>query len=111
MARSRTSGQGRPKGVPNKLNADLRSMILGALDAAGGEKYLARCAAENPGSFLTLLGKVLPTQLSGDPDGGALLIDFRWADPPEQPATAPEPEAAEAGVNGFVVAWADGEPG
>jgi hypothetical protein len=69
MARSRTSGQGRPKGVPNKLNASLREMILGALSDAGGQEYLARCAAETPGPFLALLGKILPTQVTGEEGG------------------------------------------
>ena len=46
-------------------------MILGALDKAGGEAYLARQANENPASFLTLVGKVLPLQLAGH-DGGAI---------------------------------------
>src|SRR3954452_15628601 len=104
MANGRKTG-GRRAGTPNKFTGDLRQMILNALGQAGGEEYLARCAAENPGSFLTLLGKVLPTQLSGDPDGNALLIDFRWADPPQP---SPEPEAAAA-VNGFNVVFADGE--
>ena len=31
---------GRQKGTPNKLTADVKAMILGALDKAGGEKYL-----------------------------------------------------------------------
>ena len=31
---------GRRKGEPNKITADVRAMILGALDAAGGMKYL-----------------------------------------------------------------------
>lgn len=42
-------------------------MILGALDDAGGQKYLAAQAIENPGPFLALVGKVLPTTLAGDP--------------------------------------------
>ena len=29
-------------------------------------KYLARQALENPSAFMTLVGKVLPTQLIGD---------------------------------------------
>jgi hypothetical protein len=41
-------------------------MILGALDDAGGQAYLMRQAEENPTAFLTLIGKVLPTTLSGD---------------------------------------------
>ena len=57
VAKSSTSGQGRPRGVPNKLNADLRAMILGALSEAGGQEYLARQANENPTAFLTLIGK------------------------------------------------------
>ena len=40
-------------------------MILGALDDAGGREYLARQAVENPGPFMALLGKVLPTTLEG----------------------------------------------
>ena len=43
-------------------------MILGALDDAGGQAYLMRQAEENPGPFLTLLGKVLPTTVAGDAD-------------------------------------------
>ena len=41
-------------------------MILGALDGVGGQAYLERQAEENPTAFLTLIGKVLPTTLSGD---------------------------------------------
>ena len=41
-------------------------MILGALDGVGGQAYLERQAEENPGPFLTLLGKILPATLSGD---------------------------------------------
>ena len=57
---------GREKGTPNKFTKALKEMILGALDDAGGQAYLMRQAEENPGPFLTLLGKVLPTTLSGD---------------------------------------------
>lgn len=40
MAKGVKTGGGSRKGVPNKLTADLKAMILGALDKAGGEKYL-----------------------------------------------------------------------
>lgn len=43
-------------------------MIIGALQEVGGQRYLARQAIENPSSFMTLIGKVLPTQLTSDPD-------------------------------------------
>ena len=67
-------GAGRPKGSPNKFTTDLRDMILGALDAAGGEQYLQRQAEKSPGAFLTLIGKVLPTTLESGPGGMTVRI-------------------------------------
>jgi hypothetical protein len=66
--RTKTSGQGRPKGAQNKTTKALKEMILGALDQAGGESYLLQQARENPNAFLTLVGKVLPTTLASDPE-------------------------------------------
>lgn len=59
---------GRVAGTPNKINAELKDMIRGALDKAGGQDYLYQQALENPQAFLTLLGKILPKDvtLSGD---------------------------------------------
>lgn len=62
------TGGGSRKGVPNKLTKALKDMILGALDDAGGQAYLARQAEENPPAFMTLVGKVLPVTLAGDKD-------------------------------------------
>jgi hypothetical protein len=64
---------GRQKGTPNKVSAQLKEMILGALDDAGGQTYLTRMAQEQPGPFMTLLGKVLPTTLAGEPNAPALV--------------------------------------
>ena len=50
-------------------------MILAALDAAGGSEYLLLQAKKNPVAFMSLLGKLLPTQLTGK-DGGANLNVF-----------------------------------
>ena|SRR5947209_12409397 len=61
MANGRKTG-GRTKGTPNRHTASIKQMILNALEAAGGEKYLTRCAVENPAPFLALLGRILPTQ-------------------------------------------------
>jgi hypothetical protein len=67
-------GPGRPKGKPNKLTQDIKAMILAALDKAGGEKYLLKQANDNPTAFMTLLGKVLPTQISGDADNPVSIV-------------------------------------
>lgn len=64
-------GAGRPKGSPNKINGQVKEMVLAALDKAGGEDYLAEQAEKNPGPFLALVGKVLPLQLTGE-NGGAI---------------------------------------
>jgi hypothetical protein len=69
MALGRKTG-GRKKGVQNKENKALREMILQALDEqkGGGVGYLKEQALMNPNAFLSLLGKVLPTTLAGDPN-------------------------------------------
>lgn len=60
-------------GSPNKRTAELRAMILSALTAEGGRKYLRKIAREQPTAFCALLGKVLPTQVVGKDDGPIAL--------------------------------------
>lgn len=74
MAKGFKTG-GRQKGVQNKTTKELKEMILQALDESGGVDYLKQRALENPAAFLTLLGKVLPMQVTGE-GGGALLV--KW---------------------------------
>ena len=66
------AGKGRPKGVPNKHSMTLKDMILTALSKSGGVDYLVRQATENPGPFMSLVGKVLPMQVTGL-DGAPLM--------------------------------------
>lgn len=56
------AGKGRPKGAVNKVTKNLCEMVLGALDDAGGQAYLAEQAEKNPAAFMALLGKVLPPE-------------------------------------------------
>jgi hypothetical protein len=66
MARGgKREGAGRPKGSLDKGNADLRQMILQALENKGGVAYLEEQAATNPSGFMSLLGKVLPKEVTG----------------------------------------------
>jgi hypothetical protein len=70
---------GRQAGTPNRVTADVRAMILAALDRAGGEEYLLEQAHDNPKAFLSLLGRILPTQITGQNDRD--LIPESQADP------------------------------
>ena len=72
--RPKPANSGRKKGVTNKVTADVKAMILGALDKVGGESYLVKQATENPNAFMTLIGKVLPTQVTGDPENPLKVI-------------------------------------
>lgn len=60
-------GPGRPKGSKNRVPAELKEMILGALDDAGGQEYLLERAQDpkTAQAFLTLVGKVLPMTIDG----------------------------------------------
>lgn len=60
---------GSRKGIPNKMTAELKGMILEALSQSGGVAYLVKQAnAKNPAPFMALLGKVLPMTVVGDPE-------------------------------------------
>ena len=75
---------GRPKGAINKGTANLRKMVLQALDGAGGVKYLERQAHANPVAFLSLLSKIMPVQMKLEADGiGAepVHISLSWLEP------------------------------
>ena len=47
-------------------------MILATLDRAGGEDYLVAQAHDNPRAFLSLLARIIPTQVTGA-DGKDLI--------------------------------------
>ena len=78
--RAGNRGLGRAKGVPNKVTKELKEMILGALDDAGGQQYLARQAEENPVAFLTLVGKVLPLSVKAKVDENVSMV-ISWQQP------------------------------
>lgn len=71
-------GPGRPKGSVNKTTALLKDAILQAAEEAGDKEgmvgYLKTQAKNNPGPFMSLLGKVLPMQVEGTGPGGAITV-------------------------------------
>lgn len=78
-----TPGPGRKPGVPNKTTTALREAILTAAEQVGADGkgkggtvgYLKLLAMTDPKAFSSLLGKVLPLQVTGD-GGGALAVRF-----------------------------------
>jgi len=76
MAYGRKTG-GRQKGSPNKITSTLKDMVLQALDESGGVEYLKQTAIDNPSAFLTLVGKVLPLQVTGE-NGGPVTMTVTW---------------------------------
>lgn len=75
------AGKGRIAGVPNKNTTALKDMILRALHGVGGEEYLMAQAGENPAAFLTLIGKVLPLQVQGDPNAPLVITSIKLVGP------------------------------
>lgn len=81
LDRSKT---GRAKGTPNKTTALLKDAILKAAQEVGNDGkgkdgligYLRLVAVHEISAFASLLGKVLPMQVTGA-DGGALEVTFR----------------------------------
>jgi hypothetical protein len=95
------AGKGRVKGVPNKLTAIVKTALIESFERAGREAarldalsngktpeqaealgehgtaadYLLRLAFAEPKAYATLLGKLLPTQLTGDEEGGPLRFE------------------------------------
>lgn len=68
---------GRQKGTPNKVTKSLKEAILAAGEAVGRDGkgnggmvgYLKGLAVDQPVAFAGLLGKVLPTQITGEGGG------------------------------------------
>ena len=68
-------------GVPNKTTTLLKDAVLMAAETAGGGNpdglvnYLVAQAKQNPGPFISLLGKVLPMQVLGE-EGGNIIVEI-----------------------------------
>jgi hypothetical protein len=71
------AGKGRPKGAVNKTTAALKDAILIAAEREGEDGkgkgkltgYLRRVAREDVKAFSSLLGRVLPLQVTGEGGG------------------------------------------
>lgn len=78
MAKGQKTGGGSRKGRPNKITASLKEAIQLAAEQAHPEGvvgYLKLQATENPTAFMSLLGRTLPKELTGE--GGQPLFPSR----------------------------------
>ena len=60
------AGKGRKPGVPNRVTSNVKQMILGALDDLGGQQWLTEQAQADPRAFMSLLGRILPSEIQMD---------------------------------------------
>ena len=72
-------GEKRPnqgKRGPNKITAEVKDMVMGALVDAGGQKYLLERAKDpkTMAAFMGLVSKVMPLQVTGA-NGGAMVFE------------------------------------
>lgn len=81
-------GPGRPKGVSNKITVLLKDAIIRATEMTGNPDdakqkglvgYFRWLAKVEPKAHATLLGKILPTQITGE-DGKAITINVDGKD-------------------------------
>lgn len=77
------SGAGRKPGVPNKVSADLKAALNDSFGKVGGVKYLVELAKNDPRTYCTLLGKLVPTTVAGDPENPLVFgkIEVEIVDP------------------------------
>jgi hypothetical protein len=76
------AGAGRPKGAQNKVTQSLREAIKESFDRVGGVEYLTRVAQEDPRTYLTVVGKVIPAELNATVDGSMALTILSGIDSP-----------------------------
>ncbi len=62
----KTPGSGRKKGTPNVATRDMKEAMYQAFEAAGGVDYLKKLAKDEPRTFGTLLGKLIPAEIKAD---------------------------------------------
>ena len=63
------AGMGRPAGTKNKTTKAVKEMLMAALDELNGQEYFLEQARENPAAFMSLVGKLIPTEVKNQLTG------------------------------------------
>lgn len=74
LKKGRKKTGGRKKGTPNKVTSSVKEAIMKAFDELGGEKYLVEVAKQDHRTFCSLLGRVLPKEISASIDTDLSLM-------------------------------------
>jgi len=65
--------------TPKAQSLEIKTMVLGALQKAGGEAWLVQQAHKNPLGFMALLGKVMAIQAGRvNPEGQQINVNVSW---------------------------------
>ena len=75
-----TPGPGRPKNSVPRAVKTVRDAVLEAFDMVGGPAYLAKLAngsSSDRAAFVSLVAKVLPTQVNATVEGG-IQVQLSW---------------------------------
>ena len=67
------AGAGRKKGIPNRLTTSMKEAIRDAFQELGCAGYLVRIGHDDPRTFCSLLGRVIPREVGG-PDGEPIKV-------------------------------------
>ncbi len=62
-------GLGRKKGVPNRITKTIKEAVEAAFSEVGAEQWLIEQAKANPQGFMSLLSKLIPSELKADISG------------------------------------------
>jgi hypothetical protein len=75
---------GRPPDTRNTITKTVKMLVMGALEAKGGQKWLEEQMVAHPVAFMALLSRIIPTQIIGD-------LSYRYVariPPPEKDSQA-----------------------
>jgi hypothetical protein len=76
------AGKGRPKGSKNKVSANVKEGIMQAYEELGGVNFLVKLAVDDPKTFCSLLGRIIPHEVNGDlRHGGSITFEMVYQPP------------------------------
>lgn len=76
MAFGKKTG-GRAPGTPNKVTLTVKENVMAVFNGLGGAQQMQSWAHRNQSEFYKIYSKLIPTDISIDPDNNKLIIEVR----------------------------------